>query len=152
MTTTLIKSKLFRAGGSKISLFGKVYHFKPADAAAKLDDKEVDHVCAVPNEDAKAIYKLLSIKEGYELAEPDAELPVKPAPEVGQTIAGDAAKPTTPDVTIKGQDGEEINLSKMTPEDLRIFAREEFKIIAHHKWKDETVIAKIIEAMRAGDE
>ena len=148
MTHTIIRIKLHRKGGSEIDLYGKIYHFRPEDPAADDNDKKIPHVCAIPNEDAKAIHRLLSIKDAYELADPDAELPAKPKAEPGQTVALDKAE-AKPDVIITNGDGEQINLSQMEPDKLRELARDDFGIRVHHKWKDADVIAKIIEAMRA---
>ena len=146
MSNTLIKCKLRRAGGTKISLYGKEYHFKPTEADKA--DPEASHVCAVPNTEAKAIYRLLGIKEGYELVDPAAELPSKPQADKGQTIADDKADEGEKDIIIEN-DGQQINLSQMEASELRQLAKEVFKISVHHKWTNATVIGKIIEAMRA---
>lgn len=150
MTHTTIKCKLHRVGGSKLDLYGKTYHFKPADPKADPQDKEVPHVCIIPHTEARAIYRLLSIKEAYELADPaEADsLPPKPKAEAGQTIAGDKADEGPKDVIIDN-DGEQVNLSKMEAAELRTFARDTFQIKVHAKWSDQNVIQKIIEAMRA---
>jgi hypothetical protein len=151
--TIAIACKLKRAGGSKIDLHGKIYHFKPTDPA----NPEAPHVCAVPFEDAAAIHRLLQIREGYELVDSDAELPPKPAPDKGQTIhaakagAGEASKPEGAPVIIKNAAGDEINLSVMERPELAQLAKDEFGITPHHKWPPTTIIAKILEAMRGED-
>jgi hypothetical protein len=148
---TIIVLKLKRKGGTKIPLFDKIYHFKPASGDGT--DPEVPHTCDIPDTDARALYRLLAIKEAYELHDPDAVLPSKPKAEPGQTIGNEkvdpnAAKP----VIIKNPDtGEEINLTEMPMEDLAKMAKEQFGIAVHHKWKQPTIIAKIIEKMRGED-
>jgi hypothetical protein len=143
--SVLIISKAKRNGGTKVDLYGKIYHFKPENAA----DPESPHVCPIPDEDARAIYRLLAIKEGFELADPDAKLPAKPKAEPGQTMAGDkAGKKEAAPIIIQAADGAEINLSELQPEELRALAKDTFQIAVHHKWNDQTVIAKIIEKTR----
>lgn len=144
--SVLIRCKLKRKDGSEINLFDKAYHFKPA--AGKEDDPKADHTCAIPFDDAKAIYRLLSIKEGYELVDPDAELPPRPSAEAGQTIAGAAAAVDKKPVIITNEDGSEINLTALDATALRELARDTFKLKVHHKWTDESVIQKIVEATR----
>lgn len=147
VAAVVIKCKLKRAGGSKIELFGKTYHFKPDEK--QKDDPEAAHVCAVPATEAAAIYRFLQIKEGYELADPSAELPPKPKADPGQTIGNEKPKDPIKDKPIIISDGEkEINLTELSPEELRVLARDTFKINCHHKWSDQTVIAKIIEKTR----
>lgn len=148
--TVVIRCKLKRAGGSKIDLYGKQYHFKAADPAN--DTPDTPHMCTIPFEDARAIYRLLSIKEAYELADPDAELPARPAATDANTVEREAgAKPAAKPVIIKNADGEEINLTEMAenaPDKLRELARDTFKVKVHHKWDNARVIQTILEAMR----
>lgn len=141
----ILKCKQKRPGGSKVELFGKIYHFKPENPA----DPEAPHLCAVPFDDARAIHRFLQIKEGYELVDPDQPLPPKPKAEPGQTIGNEKPKdPAQKDVIIQADDGSEINLSEQGPEELRVLARDAFGIKVHPKWPDQTVIAKIIEKTR----
>lgn len=147
--TITIICLLRRAGGTKIDLYGAKYFFKPLD----LEDPEAPHVAEIPREHARQLYRLLSIKNGYVQADPTEELPPRPAAPVGQTIAGDraagdaAAAPKAP-IIIKSGDTE-INLVELSKEDLTILAKEQFGIKPHHKWTEETLIAKIVEATRA---
>lgn len=148
--TVTIVCKAKRLGGTKIPLYGKDYHFKPMNPA----DPESPHVADIPAEDARQIYRLLSIKDGYALLDPEQELPARPAPEHGQTIhntaPGAAAPVDKPPVIIKAGD-EEVNLSEKTREELVEFAKENFDLKVHHKWSPETIIAKIVEATRGED-
>lgn len=150
--TVVIRCKLKRAGGSKIDLYGKTYHFKAEDPAN--DTPDTPHLCAIPFADARAIYRLLSIREAYELADPDAELPPRPAADPVNTIAAAAAtgeKPAAKPVIIKNEAGEEINLTELgetAPDKLRELARDTFGVKVHHKWSNERVIQTIVEAMR----
>jgi hypothetical protein len=136
-----------RKGGTKVELEGKVYHFKPESGDGT--DPEIDHTCAIPDTDAGAIWRLLAIKEAYSLQDPDAVLPAKPKV-TGQTIAGNKSsdpkevKPTM----IANAAGDQINLSVLAPEELRQLAKEEFGIVVHHKWSNQTVIDKIVEKTR----
>lgn len=141
----IIKCLLKRVGGTKVELNGKVYHFKPV--AGKADDPDEPHIASV--EDPAHIWRLLSIKEAYALLDPEEPLPARPKAEPGQVapFAGKAEKVVTP-VKITSDDGTEIILTDLTPEDLRTLARDTFKIVVHHKWSDQTVIAKIIEKTR----
>lgn len=138
-----------RTGGTKVEVYGKNYHFKPADAS----NPDAPHVCAIPAEDARQIHRLLSIKDHYVLLDPSAELPAKPAPAPREqnTIAGEAARQEEKPVIIKNGD-ESINLSELDKEALAILARDTFNVRIHHKWDKKTLIGKIIEAMRATDE
>jgi hypothetical protein len=143
--TVSIKCKLRRPGGTKVDLFGKVYHFAPSNPA----DPDSAHVCDVPFDDSKAIYRLLQISAGYELVDSDAELPAKPKADPGQTIGNQKkAEEEIKPIIIQGGDGVEINLTALEPEELRKLAKDEFQIAVHHKWTDATVIAKIIEKTR----
>jgi hypothetical protein len=146
--TIAIVCKSKRLGGSKIDLYGESYHFKPADASP-----DAPHVAEIPAAHARQIHRLLSIKDTYELLDPDAELPARPAPEQGQTVAAAiaGAKPPAAPVIIQSGD-EQIDLTTLSREDLAKLAKEEFKIAVHHKWSEQTIIAKVIEAMRAAEE
>lgn len=151
--STLIECLLKRAGGSEVEVYGEHYHFKPE--AGREEDPKAPHVCAIPNEHAKQIHRLLSIK-GYQLVDKDAELPAKPKAERGQTVhldkSEDAQAPAAAPVIIQGPDGQEINLTEMERPELAQFAAEKFQIKVHHKWPVQTIIAKIVEAMRAPTE
>lgn len=146
--TIVCKAK--RKDGTKIDLYGKHYHFKPKNPA----DPESPHVADIPADDARQIYRLLSIKDGYALLDQTQELPPRPSHEQGQTIhnstPGAAAPAAKPPVIIKTDD-EEINLSEKTREELVEFAKENFDLKVHYKWPLETVIAKIVEATRRED-
>lgn len=136
-----------RTGGTKISLYGANYHFKPADP----NNPEAPHVAAIPFDHARQIYRLLSIRDTYVLEDPNAELPPRPTPEKGQTIASDkagAADQVKKPIVIKAGDVE-YNLAEMDKEELVKLAKEEFDIKVHHKWPEQTLIAKILEAVRA---
>lgn len=149
--SVLIQSLIRRAGGTKIELYGEKYHFKPESAA---DDAL--HVCAIPFDHAAQIHRLLAITSGYALVDPNADLPGKPKAAPVQTIHADKAAaeedkapaPVEP-VTIQGPDGKDIVLTAMDRPELVQFAKEHFKIAVHHKWSPATIIAKILEAMRA---
>jgi hypothetical protein len=144
---TIIVCKLKRKGGTKVEgLFGKNYHFKPASGDGL--DPEVHHACDIPNEDAAAIHRLLQISTAYELASADEVVPAKPKADPGQTIGNEKVEKKGAPVIIKNAEGEEINLSELDPEQLRTMARDTFSIKVHHKWPDQTVIAKIVEATR----
>jgi len=150
--SVLIQSLIRRAGGSKIPLYGKTYHFAPENAA----DPESIHTCALPFDDAAAIHRFLAIKEGFQLVDPHVELPAKPKAEVTQTMAADRAaapvdKAPTEPVIITNDAGEKIDLTAMDRESLVAFAKDNFDIKAHHKWSDATLIGKIVEATRAAD-
>jgi hypothetical protein len=146
-----IKCKLKRKGGTRAEVFGKEYHFKPEDKTLKPDDPaylEADHVCDV--DDPNAVYRLCAqIREGYELANPEKDTIPAPTRKVGQTIAADKKEAgEKKPVLIRDQNGNEINLTELEPEDLRNLAREEFGVKVHGKWDDQTVITKIIEKTR----
>lgn len=143
-----------RVGGTPISLYGAKYHFKPETKADPKSPEylESPHVAAIPFEDARQIYRLLSIRDTYELEDPKAELPPRPTPEKGQTIAGEKAISSADQVKkpIIVRNGEvEYNLAEMELADLVTLAKEELKIQVHHKWKEPTLIQKIVEAVRA---
>lgn len=150
----LVVCKLKRKGGTRVELFGREYHFKPADANLKPEDPaytEADHVCDV--KDDNALYRLCTqIKEGYCLANPDKDTIPAPTRKVGQTIAADKkeADEKKP-VIISDGSGNEINLTELETEDLRALATREFGIKVHAKWEDHVVIAKIIEKTRGED-
>lgn len=151
---------LKREGGTKVdNLFGKNYHFKPEGAG-----EEARHVCEV--DDPAAIARFLKVK-GYEKYDPNEDTPTVPKgtptvqefaklkagnkPEVTQSeeISDDDAQKGPP-VIIEGGSGP-INLTEMDLDALKVFAREEFKINIHHKWKRATIIAKVVEAMRVAN-
>lgn len=140
--------KLKRKGGTKADFNGKTYHFKPESGDGT--DEEVKHSCIFQDEDAVAIYKFLSIKSAYELADPDAELPARPREASGQTMAADKANGGTQEVKpIVVSDGENTyTLTEMEKEDLAALAKNTFGISVHHKWSEQTIIAKIIEKTR----
>lgn len=151
---TLVVCKLKRKGGTRVELFGREYHFKPADTSIKPEDQaylEADHVCDVT--DDNAVYRLCAqIKEAYALANPDKDAIPAPTRKVGQTIAADKkAEAEKKPVVIQDGNGNEINLTELEPEDLRTLAREEFGIKVHAKWDDAAVIAKIVEKTRSED-
>jgi len=148
-----IESLLKRKGGTKIELFGKNYHFKPEDAAIKVEEPafmEAAHVCDI--DDDSAIHRLcVGIKEGFAPLDRSASIP-KPtktvsAPQVINTKTGKPVEEAKP-VIITDGDGTEINLSALEPEALRSLAKNTFEINVHHKWPDSTVIAKIVEKTR----
>lgn len=142
-----------RPGGTPLNLYGAKYHFKPETAADPKSPEYLDapHVAAIPFDDARQIYRLLSIRDTYVLEDPNAELPPRPAPEKGQTMAGDkaeAADAVKKPILIKAGDVEH-NLAEMDKEELVKLAKEEFDIKVHHKWPESTLIPKILEAVRA---
>lgn len=149
--TILIQSLIRRAGGSKIDLAGKIYHFAPKDPS----DPDAIHVCDVPADDAAAIHRFRAIREGYKILSDEADLPPAPKAPIGQTIAADKAAvapaeappPATP-IFITSPAGEQIELTAMDREVLVAFAKQHFDIKAHHKWTDATLISKILEAAR----
>lgn len=150
----LVKCKIKRKGGTRIELFGREYHFKPANTNLKPEEpayEEADHVCEV--DDPNAIYRLCAqIKEGFALANPDKDTIPAPTRKVGQTIAADKkAEGEARPVIIRDGNDNEINLTELEPEDLRLLAREEFGIKVHAKWDDKAVIAKIVEKTRGED-
>ena len=134
----LIKSLIKRQGGTLIEgLFGNNYHFAP--------DADGNHICDV--EDPAAIHRLLSIKEGFALVNPDEQLPAKPSAPA-QSIHSEKAE-RAPSAPVVISDGErEYNLTDMDMEPLQILARDTFGIKVHHKWVKDTIIAKIVEATR----
>lgn len=146
---TAVICLLKRKGGTEIdNLFGKNYYFKPESGDGT--DPKIPHVCEIPDSDAQALYRLLSIKPtAYVLEDPDADLPPRPKAERGQTI-GNETKPKVEikPVIITDGEGVEINLTELSPEDLRAVAKDTFGIKVHHKWPDQTVIAKIVEKTR----
>ena len=151
---TVVISKLKRKGGTKIELFGKEYHFRPADKNLKPEDPlfmEADHVCDI--DDPNAVFRLCAqIKEGYCLANPDKDSIPTPTRKVGQTIAADKKESgEKKPVIISDGNGNEINLTELEPEDLRALATREFGIKVHAKWDDHVVITKIIEKTRGED-
>jgi hypothetical protein len=147
--SVLIQCLLHRAVGTEIELYGEHYHFTSDEPA----NPKVPQVCAIPFDHARQIHRLLSIK-GYALADPNAEIPPKPKAEAGQTIhldkagAADAPAEAAP-VIIKSPDGQEVNLSAMERPELALFATNNFGIKVHHKWPAQTIIVKIMEALRA---
>lgn len=145
--SVLIQCLLKRAGGTEIELYGEHYHFKSTDDA----NPKAPHVAAIPFDHAAQIHRLLSIPKGYALVDPEAELPGKPKAAQGQTIHADKAgeAPTAAPVIIEGPNGQSINLTEMERPELAQFAAEHFQIKVHYKWTPQTIIAKIVEAMRA---
>lgn len=151
--TILIQSLIRRAGGSKIPLYGKEYHFKPDNP----EDPEAIHTCAIPVDDAAAIHRFRAIREGFKILSDEADLPPAPKAPAGQTIAadkaaaaGEALPPPTP-VFITSPAGEQIELTAMDRETLAAFAKDNFDIRVHHKWSDASLISKILEAARGED-
>lgn len=152
----LIQSLIRRAGGSKIDLYGKQYHFKPEN-----DTEDARHVCAVPVEDAAAIHRFKQIPEGFTILADAADLPAAPKAPSGQTVHADQAAPAAdapaliqkaPVEPVWLENGEDrVELTAMTREQLNAFAKDNFEIKVHHKWSDDTVIQKILEAARGAD-
>lgn len=149
----LIECLLKRAGGSEVEVYGEHYHFKPAEGQEA--NPKAPHTCPISTEHARQIHRLLSIK-GYALVDKDAELPPVPKAERGQSIHADKAgaeqKEEAAPVIIQGPDGKEINLSALERPELTQFAQEQFQIKVHHKWSTQTIIVKILEALRAPTE
>lgn len=157
--TILIQSLILRAGGSKIDLYGKQYHFKPDDAA----DPDAIHTCAVPVEDAAAIHRFKQIPEGFKILGDLDDLPPAPKAPASQTIHADKIEgqaavvapaviekaPVEPIFLENGDD--KVELTAMSRDELNAFARENFDIKPHHKWSDDTLIGKILEAARGSD-
>lgn len=138
----LIESKIKRPGGTRVPMpSGIEYHFKPESESA-----EARHLCEVENEDDLA--RFLAIPEGYKIARvPGAPAPVAasapaqvaevktaapqptsaptpapaPAPEVPGASDGTDGEAT--DYLIEGDNGEEIDLGKMTRAELETFAK-----------------------------
>jgi hypothetical protein len=146
--TITLTCLLRRPGGSKPEFGGKTYHFKPVDPS----DPDAPHVCEIPKDDARAIYRFLAIKGAYVQADPTEELPARPAPAAGQTIHSDRAAAAEVKPIIVMFEGEQHDLNAMEPEALQLFARDKLKLKLHAKWNKQTVIAKIIEAARAAAE
>lgn len=151
----LIECLLKRVGGSEVEVYGEHYHFQP-EAGRELDPK-APHVAEIPTEHARQIHRLLSIK-GYQLVDKDAELPAAPKAERGQTIHADKdgsvdnEPPAAAPVIIQGPDGQSVNLTDMERPELAQFATNNFAIKVHYRWPPQTIIAKIVEAMRAPSE
>lgn len=86
----LIRSKLFRPGGSKIELGkGKEvrrYHFKPLAKDAALDDPDIEHVADVT--DAADVATFVAITEGYEIHSSELKKPAAVA--IAKKVASDA--------------------------------------------------------------
>lgn len=145
----LIRSKLFRPGGTRVELGkgkdARRYHFKPLDpkAAILADEPDVDHVCDIT--DSKDVATLLAIPEGYEILESELKKPAaaaaakaadKVAEKVATAPAPGAAAPT--------------NYANMKKPDLikRIVGHAKFKGKAPH---GTTPIAKLIEQLEKLD-
>lgn len=141
--TILIQSLIRRAGGSKIDVAGKTYHFAPIDAS----DPNSNHVCDVPADDTEAVHTFRSIPEGFKILT-SAPLPAAPKEPIGQTIAADQAAAPDDHVYITSPEGERIDLTAMDRKTLVAFAKENFGIAVHHKTSDADAIEKIINAAR----
>ena len=97
-----IRCKQNREGGTKIDLDGIDYHFVP--------DKNGDHVAEVT--DKKHIGRLLSITEGYEMADGN----------------------TQDEPMIIKNDDEEIDLMALENPELLALAKNEFDLKANANW------------------
>lgn len=155
-----IQSILKRPVPPTIKLGATVYKFEANDKG--------DHVCDVT--DAAHIRRLIvGIPEGYRQYEKGEAIPAAPVEtpaqaEVHPMVAAqqraqeqrDAemakiaqAKAEADAKPIVISDGEnEINLSTMELDELKALAKNSFGITVHHKWKEDTIRAKIVEATR----
>jgi hypothetical protein len=93
----LIRSKLYRPGGTRVALGkgkdARHYHFK-ALLGHKDDDPQHEHVCDITNADDVAT--LVAIKEGYEIHPSEISSKVKakaPAPAKVTTSATESSPP-----------------------------------------------------------
>lgn len=137
----LIRSKLFRAGGTRVELGkgkeARRYHFKPLSPGAKLDDNEVEHVCDVTN--AEDIGTLLAIREGYEVH----------ASEVGskaKAAVKEAVSPPAPPAPPAAPKGQKPYASLNKPELIKLIAEKTGK-----QPHGSTARSKLIEQLEALD-
>lgn len=148
----LVECKLKRPGGSQVELGGVTYHFK--------DDGTGRHVAMVSNSDH--LGRLLSITEGYKLADDQAAQPAAPAPApvaptvkaptvavvltqgaaVGSTQTQPAADPVAP------QGAPDLS-EDMDIEELRKLYEEEIGRKPNPNWKAASMIAAIEGARKA---
>lgn len=117
----LIECRIKRAGGSKVTLWGKTYHFAPGPDGR--------HVCDI--RDQAAAEQLLAIPEGY-----------RPAPGLDAPMP-DPAKPADEGVDGADHDAEAINLDALEREDLVELHSTHFGRPPPPKMKDETLRAKL---------
>jgi len=102
----LIRSKLFRPGGTKVEL-GKgstvrKYHFKPAAKNGpddKYDDPDVDHVCNVTNPEDVATF--VAIREGYEIHASELDKPAAAA--IATKVATAGAKKEAQETSVAAE-------------------------------------------------
>lgn len=121
----LIRSKIIRAGGTKVTLDGVEYHFKP-----EAEDDPA-HVCDVTNGAHQA--QLLSIKDGFAI-------------HVQKTDEQKAeAKQAEEAVKAAEKAAEDDGLESMTRADLDKAFRELFERAPNSRATDAAVIAKIRE-------
>jgi len=150
----LIRSKLFRAGGTRVELGkgkdARKYHFKGADTSPKAphDDPDEDHVTNVT--DADDIATFLAIKEGYdihssELKKPAAAAAVKAADKV-EDQAQDTKAKAEAQAAAKARD-----YSNMKKPDLikRIVEHPKFKGKAPHGTMPQPKLVAQLEALDA---
>jgi len=137
----LVQSKLHRPDGTVIDLHGKKHHFKPNDKG--------HHVCEI--DDPKTLHRLVKeIPEGYKLYEPDAVLPAL-APRQQEDVhplMQQSKNPAVPTTMVISNGEESIDLMALDIEQLRTLAKETFDLRIHHKWSDQTIREKIVEATR----
>lgn len=140
----MIESIIRRAGGTRVDLDGKTYHFEPSDV------HQGKHVCEVKSN--KHIQKFLSVPEGFRLANADDEEEDFGGGEGGEglgDVTGDTLGPEGGEDDGK-EGGEEL------PEDddregwAEIF-EQKFGRRPHGKWDAER-IQKELQASSEGDD
>ena len=107
----LIECKIRRQGGTRVELFGKRYHFVPAETG--------EHVCEVEDEDA--IDRLLEITDAYRRARAGVRIAELVPPEPVPT----AAPPRQPQQSIRRfiPEGAPIHIREMDREQLFQYAQ-----------------------------
>lgn len=135
--------------GSRIPVLGLTLHFKPTEEDKSNPD--ADHVCAVPFERADVIYRLLAIKEGFHLVDPDAELPPRPSKKPDEVVAIGNQAPASKKPIMISNGEEQIDLNELSFEALQVLARDTFKLKVHHKWTEQVIIQRIMERVRGED-
>lgn len=148
----LIVSKIRRTGGTRVTIDGKDYEFKPTDQSGEK------HVCDV--EDEAAIQRLLSVPEGFEAMHPGEAVDFTPTPkptpedrleadidpnaeEPVEAGKDDAEATLEADIEPDNSDG----LNDLTDLDLSHAYKDVFGKAPHGRMKRETIITEIRKAL-----
>jgi hypothetical protein len=153
MAKTVIRCKITRDGGSKASIGGVEYHFKPRPDLGAASA----HVAVVENKEH--INRFLRISEGYELflGEDDADAPAAVAPAVPDDeppAPEPVSEPEQPATDDSGDEDHEVDVNAPLHEQPDETLRAIYRALNHGKaagprTRRETLIEKIEEIREA---